>query len=150
MLGRLFATCCLAIACGGALHTTTSADSLAKEVEAALPSLRRDTATVFGLSTEGAFIEADYQGMTLRRLHSEFFGESGRAVENYYFDSGLRLVLRTEFKYDRPFSGRVTDSVTVRFDLTVPAVSRRLVDSLTTSAQELLTSMTATGEGNRR
>jgi hypothetical protein len=100
--------------------------------------MRRDTATVLGLSTEGARLEASYSGSALLRIRAEFLGESGRATETFYFDSTLFLVTRRIVRYDAPLSGRGADSTTQRYDLTRPETPRALVDSLRTAARELL------------
>jgi len=58
-------------------------DSVARLIEQKLPRLRHDTATVFGLSAEGATVTASYEGTALRRLRAEYLGESGRATESF-------------------------------------------------------------------
>ena len=100
--------------------------------------MRRDTATVLGLSAEGAWLEAAYQGPRLRRLYAEYLGETGRVEEIFYFDSAAFFVVRKEFRYDVPLSGRVVDSIVQRFDLTGRGVPSAQVDSLNASARELL------------
>ncbi|MCC7052987.1 MAG: hypothetical protein IT355_06930 [Gemmatimonadaceae bacterium] len=100
--------------------------------------LRRDTATVLGLSTEGATLEAAYDGMQLRRLRAIYFGEMGRATDTFYFDSAAFFVVHQTFHYDAPLSGRVTDSAVRTFDLTGAHVTRVEADSLKAVARDLL------------
>jgi hypothetical protein len=134
------------VACTPADHAARpAADSLAAAIERELPQMRRDTATVFDLSTEGATIDAAYRGDTLRRLHLEGLGETGRVDETFYFDPGLVLVLRIEAHYDAPLSGRVVDSTISRFDLSLPNTPRSLADSLEASARALLLALAARG-----
>jgi hypothetical protein len=117
---------------------SASVDARAAGIDSQAPRMRRDTVTVQGLSTEGAGLEAAYSGSALRRLRAEFVGETGRAVETFYFDSALFLVRRTDFRYDAPHSGRIVDSTTSRYDLTSPSTPQTTVDSLRAAARDLL------------
>ncbi len=115
-----------------------NADARAAAIDARVRVMRLDTATVLELSHEGATLEAAYDGANLRRLHAVLLGLTGRAIETYYFDSTLFLVIRRDERYDAPMSGRVVDSTLARYDLTTPGVPRPQVDSLTASATALL------------
>lgn len=131
------------------------ADSLAAVIDSQADSLARDTAVVFDLSTEGAFLEAHYQHDSLRRLRGSFLGESGRATRTFYFNPALFLVVTKDEEYDAPLSGRVRDSSSDRIYVAeggvvrwvrrpVPrgsldsAAARRAADSLDVAARELL------------
>ena len=103
--------------------------------------LRRDTMTVLGLSAEGATLEAAYDETQLRRLRATYLGESGRATDTFYFDSTAFFVVRREFHYDAPLSGRITDSIVHTFDLTRTGVPSVEVDSLNALARALLQRM---------
>jgi len=116
-------------------------DSVARRIEQELPRLRQDTATVLGLSAEGATVTASYEGTALRRLRAEYLGESGRTTESFYFDSSLVFVTTSEYRYDRPMTGKVVDSTTRRVDLTLPATPRATRDSLRAEAESLLARM---------
>ena len=118
-----------------------SADSLAAAIERERPTLRHDSATVLSLSTEGATIEADYAGTALRRLHADFLGETGRASETYYFADRLMLVIRRDYRYDAPLSGRVIDSTIRRFDLRDSAAAPAQAESLRAGARALLAAL---------
>ena len=129
----------LLVGCAGPPRgAATPTDQRAAAIEARIPQMRRDTATVLGLSTEGAALEASYDGTVLLRLRAEFLGETGRAVETFYFDSALFLVTRRVVQYDAPLSGRGIDSTTQRYDLTAATTAPAIADSLRTVASELL------------
>ena len=115
-----------------------SVESRAAAIDSQVPTMRHDTATVLGLSAEGATLDAAYDGTKLRRLRAEFLGETGRATETFYFDSAAFYVVRGEVRYDAPLSGRVADSTSRTLDLTRPGVLRSEVDSLNAAARELL------------
>lgn len=126
------------LACGSPSAQPPTAEVRASAIESQVALMRRDTATVFGLSAEGARLEAAYADTALRRLRAEFLGETGRATETFYFDSGLFLVTRRDFRYDAPLSGRVLDSSVESFDVRAPATSPAVADSLRAAASELL------------
>ena len=61
-----------------------------------------------GFSTEGGTVEACYAGRELRRLSARYFGETGRASEQYYFwNDSLEFLFGKDETYDRPLSGHV-------------------------------------------
>ncbi len=115
-----------------------SVESRAAAIDSQVPTMRHDTATVLGLTAEGAWFDAAYDGTKLRRLRAELLGETGRATETFYFDSAAFYVVRGEVRYDAPLSGRVADSILRTYDLTRPGVLRSEVDSLNAVARELL------------
>jgi hypothetical protein len=128
----------LALAATGCNAPPLAADARVAAIEAGMSRLRRDTATVLGLSAEGATLEAAYEGMHLRRLRAEYLGETGRAVDVFYFDSAAFFVVRKEYRYDAPLSGRVVDSMVLTFDLTRTGVPGAQADSLKAAARLLL------------
>jgi hypothetical protein len=111
----------LAVAAGVAVAVFScpgSADA-AKAKKDDLSSIRRQVAAIektaaslrrverdlnnWELSTEGACLTACYRGKSLRKIVARCFGESGRAVEEFYFAGGsLVFVLRTSLLYDKP------------------------------------------------
>ena len=127
----------------GTSRTTVklSADSVAAAIDREADHLRQDTATVLGLSAEGARITSSYAGDTLRRLRVELLGETGRATNTFYFDSTLVFVVKSKIRYDAPMSGRVADSSATRYDLTTPAMPVPVADSLRAEARDLLAKM---------
>jgi hypothetical protein len=71
------------------------------------PTYRRVERKVLGLSTEGAAVVGLFRGSELRKIEVTWYGETGKAVEEYYLDGG-RLVFcyESQQSYDEPF-GRV-------------------------------------------
>ena len=115
----------------------------AEAIERSALWLRHDTATVLSLSTEGATLDAAYDGFRLRRLDASFLGHTGRARDRFYFDSTLFYVTHEEARYDQPLSGRVIDSTVRHVDLRGAGVSARERDSLVTAARSLLAQILA-------
>jgi hypothetical protein len=136
-LGAVLVVSC-AVAC---TRQRVSADARAAAIDARVATMRRDTATVLSLSTEGATLEAAYDGAALRRLRAIYLGETGRATDTFYFDSTVFLVVHGEARYDAPLTGRVADSTVIRHDLTQPGAPKSEADSLSAVARALLTEM---------
>ena len=68
-----------------------------------------------GFSTEGGELTAYTEGRAIRKIVARFQGESGRALEEYYYwDDKLQFVYRKEDTYSEPMSGKVTSSVETR------------------------------------
>lgn len=68
-----------------------------------------------GFSTEGGELTAYTEGTAIRKIVARFQGESGRALEEYYYwDDKLQFVYRKEETYSAPMSGKVTNSVETR------------------------------------
>jgi hypothetical protein len=69
-----------------------------------------------GFSAEGGELVAFFHGPTVMKMVATFFGETGRAVEEYYFWNGqLIFVFQTENRYDKPMSGKVVRKIENRF-----------------------------------
>jgi hypothetical protein len=63
---------------------------------------------LFGYSLGGGSLAGYFSGPALRKMVATFYGETGRAVEEYYFWNGrLFLVLRTRWHYDQPLGSQV-------------------------------------------
>jgi hypothetical protein len=76
-------------------------------VNAGLSRCTRDSLDVFGLSTEGGEMIVYRCGGAIRKLVTRFYGETGRAQEEWYLSGDRPLFLfRVDERYDRPF-GRV-------------------------------------------
>ncbi len=59
---------------------------------------------LWGFSPEGGELVAYLHGPSVMKMVAEFLGETGRAVEEYYFwDGKLIFVLSTDNRYDKPF-----------------------------------------------
>lgn len=76
---------------------------------------RRVKKNLSGFSAEGGELVAYFHGPSVMKMVATFFGETGRAAEEYYFWNGqLIFVLHTENRYDKPF-GKVVKKVENRF-----------------------------------
>ena len=73
------------------------------QIERNLRRYDKIKADLSGYSTEGGELTAYYAGGVPRKIVAQFYGETGKAVEEYYFWGGaLFFVLRTELRYDKP------------------------------------------------
>ena len=79
------------------------------------PRYRRVKKNLAGYSAEGGEVVAYFHGPTVMKMAATFFGETGRAVEEYYFWNGqLIFVFQTDNRYDKPF-GKVVRKIENRF-----------------------------------
>ncbi|HEX3085968.1 MAG TPA: hypothetical protein VHP99_15655 [Pyrinomonadaceae bacterium] len=77
---------------------------------------RRVKKNLAGFSAEGGELVAYFHGPSVMKMVATFFGESGRAVEEYYFWNGqLIFVFHTDNHYDKPLSGKVARKIESRF-----------------------------------
>jgi hypothetical protein len=87
-----------------------------EEVEKGLSQCKQVKRDLPGESTEGGELIAWLAGQSLRKLSAKFYGETGQALEEYYFwDDRLFFVLRVESRYDKPLSGVVKTKTEERF-----------------------------------
>ena len=69
-----------------------------------------------GFSTEGGVLVAYFDGPNIVKISATFYGESGKASEEYYYwDGKLIFVLRTDYAYSKPLSGKVVRTELSRF-----------------------------------
>ena len=69
-----------------------------------------------GFSTEGGQMVAYSDGPSIMKIAATFYGESGKASEAYYYrDNKLIFVLRTDYRYNKPFSGKVARTTMNRY-----------------------------------
>ena len=86
------------------------------KVERELKQSRQVKRDLPGESAEGGELTGYFKKGSLRKLGAQFFGEGGRAREEYYFWEGeLFFVLRTESHYTKPLSGVVKRKTEERF-----------------------------------
>jgi hypothetical protein len=86
------------------------------QINANVPRYRRVKKELSGFSAEGGELLAYFHGPSIMKMVATYLGESGKASEEYYFwDGKLIFVLRTEFRYDEPLSGKVTAKTENRF-----------------------------------
>ena len=69
-----------------------------------------------GFSLEGGELVAYFDGPAIVKLVANYYGESGQALEEYYFQNEqLIFVFRKESTYNRPLSGKVVHTDEDRF-----------------------------------
>jgi len=69
-----------------------------------------------GFSAEGGRMVAYFYGRGIFKIAATFYGETGRASEEYYYwDNKLIFVLRTDSRYSKPLSGKVVRTTVDRF-----------------------------------
>jgi len=96
-----------------------------------------------GFSAEGGELVAYFHGPSLMKMVATYFGESGKGTEEYYFwDGKLIFVLRTDFRYDKPLSGKVVRKTENRFYFS----NDKLIRWIDENAKEAASDTTAYGE----
>ncbi len=69
-----------------------------------------------GFSAEGGVLVAYFEGANIMKIAATFYGETGKAAEEYYYwDGKLIFVLRTDSRYSKPLSGKVVKTTVERF-----------------------------------
>ena len=114
--------------CGWGLFTTAVSADLGVEekikvirtrcdgVERSLKRCKQVNLELPGESTEGGELTAYFSGKSLRKLAAHYYGETGQALEEYYFwDGRLFFVVRVVSRYDKPLSGVVKSKTEERF-----------------------------------
>jgi hypothetical protein len=82
-----------------------------REIAAKEKSFHKRVQVVEECSEEGGKLLALREGPKVRKIVFRSFGESGRAVDEYYFDDDtLYFAHRVEERYDRPLSGVVAET----------------------------------------
>lgn len=69
-----------------------------------------------GFSTEGGVLTGWFRGGELVKMTARYFGESGKATEEFYLQKGVPIfVLRTDFGYDNQRSAKVVSREQTRY-----------------------------------
>jgi len=69
-----------------------------------------------GFSLEGGELIAYFNGPRIVKITAAYFGESGRAMEEYYYwNEKLIFVFRRDYTYSEPMSGKVVSTISNRF-----------------------------------
>ncbi|HVQ40145.1 MAG TPA: hypothetical protein VMS31_21575 [Pyrinomonadaceae bacterium] len=69
-----------------------------------------------GYSAEGGELIAFFDGPAIVKISATYYGETGRAAEEYYYQDGtLIFVYRKDSTYSRPLSGKVIRTRENRF-----------------------------------
>jgi hypothetical protein len=77
---------------------------------------RRVKKELSGFSAEGGELVAYFHGPSIMKMVATYFGEGGKATEEYYYwDGKLIFVLRTDYRYNRPLTGKVVKTDVSRF-----------------------------------
>lgn len=86
------------------------------KVERELKQCQQVKRDLSGESAEGGELTGYFRKGALRKLAAQFYGETGKAREEYYFwDDQLFFVLRTESRYTEPLSGVAKSKTEERF-----------------------------------
>jgi hypothetical protein len=86
------------------------------EIEKELKDCRQVKRDLPDESAEGGELTAYFKASNLRKLSAKFFGETGKALEEYYFaENQVIFVLRVESRYTKPMSGVVKNRTEQRF-----------------------------------
>jgi hypothetical protein len=86
------------------------------EIEKELKDCRQVKRDLPDESAEGGELTAYFKVSNLRKLSAKFFGETGKALEEYYFaENEVIFVLRVESRYTKPMSGVVKNRTEQRF-----------------------------------
>jgi hypothetical protein len=125
---RSIVTCCFAVICvllatGSAWATDSAVEAKIKtiraryvQIEKGLKDCRQVKRELPGESAEGGELVAYFKDRSVEKLSAAFFGETGKALEEYYFwNSELIFVLRVESHYTKPMSGVVKNKTEERF-----------------------------------
>lgn len=81
-----------------------------------VPSYRKVKKALSGFSAEGGQLLAYFHGPSVMKMVATFYGETGQAIEEYYYWEGkLIFVLQTDHRYDKPLSGKVVKKTENRF-----------------------------------
>jgi hypothetical protein len=85
-------------------------------INKSVPLYRRVKKNLSGFSAEGGELVAFFHGPSVMKMVATFYGEMGKAVEEYYFWNGqLIFIFRTDNNYERPLSGKVINKTESRF-----------------------------------
>jgi hypothetical protein len=86
------------------------------QIEKGLKECRQVKRELAGESAEGGELIAYFKDRSVEKLSATFFGETGKAEEQYYFwNSELIFVFRTEWHYTKPMSGVTKSKTEQRF-----------------------------------
>jgi hypothetical protein len=110
------------------------------EIEGSLNNCKQVKRDLPGESAEGGALTGYLKDSSVRKLSARFLGESGKALEEYYFwDTQLIFVLRVESHYTKPMSGVTKEKTEERFYFAAGKLIRWLdaeKKDVTTSAEK--------------
>lgn len=86
------------------------------QINGNLARYRKVKKELSGFSAEGGQMVAYFHGPSIVKIATTYFGEMGKATEEYYYWEGkLIFVFRTDHQYDKPLSGKVVQKTENRF-----------------------------------
>ena len=86
------------------------------EINRSAPRYKKVKKELSGFSAEGGQLVAYFDGPSIMKIATTFYGETGKATEDYYYwDGKLIFVFRTDFRYNKPLSGKVVSTKENRF-----------------------------------
>lgn len=108
----------------GALHDSTQAISAwVANIEHSRSGLSTIALDLPSSSNEGSQVALFHRGDVLRKVTVVYYGESGKATDCYYvLNNEPRFLVRTEFRYTRPMSGKLRSQTTERVWLNADTV----------------------------
>ena len=110
------------------------------QINGSVPRYKRVRKELSGFSAEGGELLAYFHGPSIMKMVATFLGEGGKATEEYYlWDGKLIFVLRTDFRYNKPLSGKVVRKRESRFYFS----NDSLIKWIDEGAKEVATDTTA-------
>lgn len=89
------------------------------------------------MSAEGGEVTGYYDKNILKKIHAVFYGETGRAEEDYYLNSkGLFFVFRKDIFYDKPMylkGSKIKSAVETRYYIHSNKVVKSIVKPSTSA-----------------
>lgn len=86
------------------------------QINRSAPNYRKVKKNLSGFSGEGGEMIAYFHGPTVMKIVATYFGETGKATEEfYYWDGKLIFVFSKDMRYRKPLSGKVVSTTEDRF-----------------------------------
>jgi len=86
------------------------------QINSGVPRYKRVKKNLTGFSAEDGELIAYFHGPTIMKMVATYYGETGRASEEYYYwDGKLIFVLRRDHRYSKPLSGKIVSTKEDRF-----------------------------------
>lgn len=116
VVGFIFVTAALQAADSAVEEKIKTIRAHYSEIEGSLKNCKQVKRDLPGESAEGGELTAYFKGPSLQKFSATFLGETGRALQEYYFwENQLIFVLRVESHYTKPMSGVVKTKTEERF-----------------------------------
>jgi len=113
------------------------------QINRSAPNYRKVKKELSGFSAEGGEMIAYFHGPTVMKIVATFFGETGKATEEYYYwDGKLIFVFSRDSRYTKPLSGKVASTTEDRFYFT----NDKLIRWIDENGKEVANDSTAYGE----